>query len=152
MRLLSQCFSHPALNGRNHIFQSNFLLLTIGPLHYLYLVSSDLWVKPKPFAAASDDVDAPAVEEANSWASQWIDFGWSPEVVKLITNLSNGASPLALAPGLDWLDKLQNRELLLPEESALGASEFILPLPQESLGQWQGTTGEDATAEIIWLI
>ena len=94
---------------------------------------ADLWVKPKPFMKA----DAPAVEAANDLASRWIDFCWSPEVVKLITNLSNGASPLALEPGLDWLDKLQNRDLLLPEESALRESEFILPLPQTSLDQYQ---------------
>ncbi len=98
---------------------------------------ADLWVKPKPFATVSDNADASAEEIANSLASKWIDFCWSPEVVKLITNLSNGASPLALQPGLDWLEKLQNRELLLPDESALGESEFILPLPQESLDEYK---------------
>lgn len=57
---------------------------------------ADLWVKPKPFKPA----DASA-EAENALASKWIDFCWSPKVIKLITNLSNGASPLALQPGLD---------------------------------------------------
>jgi len=98
---------------------------------------ADLWVKPKPFVQA----DAPAAEVAEATdvalASKWIDFCWSPEVVKLITNLSSGASPLATEPGLDWLSSLQNRELLLPDDEALSQSEFVLPLPQESLDEYE---------------
>jgi len=97
---------------------------------------ADLWVKPKPFIQA--DVPAAEVAEATdaALASKWIDFCWSPEVVKLITNLSSGASPLATEPGLDWLSSLQNRELLLPDDKALSQSEFVLPLPQDSLDEY----------------
>ncbi|NJN29978.1 MAG: extracellular solute-binding protein [Synechococcales cyanobacterium RM1_1_8] len=105
---------------------------------------ADLWVKPKPFTApapAAPDPTATAPEpnrpnDTAALAARWIDFCWTPETVQLITSLSHGASPLALQPGLTWLEKLQNRKIVLPE-ATLATSEFILPLAQASLDEYE---------------
>lgn len=109
---------------------------------------ADLWVQPNPFAqagegkkvasttGAGDQVDNIATGDSLGLANDWINFCWQPEIVKLITNLSHGASPLASQPGLPWLDKLQYREILLPGETSLARSEFIQPLPPEALQQY----------------
>lgn len=115
---------------------------------------ADLWVKPNPIAPAvgkgtstrttrtprtphgDSPTDGPTTDSSMRLANAWINFCWRPEIVPLITNLSHGASPLANLPGLPWLDKLQHREILLPNEAALARSDFIEPLPPASLQQY----------------
>lgn len=95
---------------------------------------ADLWVQPN--ASGSDSDSGGAIASTQPLVNAWINFCWSPEIVKLLTSLSPGASPLAQQPNLAWLEKLQNREILLPPEAALAQSEFIAPLPEATLQQY----------------
>ncbi len=88
---------------------------------------ADLWVQPrsaKPLSMSAND---------------WINFCWQPEIAELLSRFTDAVSPRALTGTVAaaWTQTIQHREVLLPDGEALSRSEFIQPLPQESLDEYQ---------------
>jgi putative spermidine/putrescine transport system substrate-binding protein len=89
---------------------------------------TDLWVKP---------VSASQPTEADT-ADQWIDFCWQPEIAQQLSLLTEATSPIV--PGLSpeqLLPEWNNHSILLPNQSILDNSEFLLPLPEDTLEQYR---------------
>ncbi|NER81476.1 MAG: extracellular solute-binding protein [Leptolyngbya sp. SIO1D8] len=95
------------------------------------LLSADLWVKPR-----SNDTDKDAIsltELDSSWLSHW----WKPETLTLVSLFSQGLSPLLITPeALTETDELSPTNLLLPSAAQLQQSDFLEPLPSESIERY----------------
>lgn len=91
---------------------------------------AELWVQPR----GTQPAEAPA---KTALLNDWINFCWTPKVAQLISTFSDGFSPRALDRAGDWRQSLLQPEILLPEGERLARSEFIEPLPQASLDQYQ---------------
>lgn len=88
---------------------------------------ADLWVRP----ASSPPTTA-------SQAATWIDFCWQAKIANQITQLSQATSPITLTlPPEQIPSDLQNRSLLLPDRAILQSSEFLSPLPESAIQQYQ---------------
>lgn len=85
---------------------------------------ADVWVSP---TKSSSD---------HSLAQQWIDFCLLPQSQKQISILSKALSPIevAISPA-DIQERL--RSLLLVEAATFAKSEFLLPLPTETMQQYE---------------
>lgn len=85
---------------------------------------ADLWVRPTG-SGSSKPV-----------GSQWIDFCWQPQIAQQIAILSRGSSPIPvkIKPG-NIQERLQS--VLLHDPQIFERSEFLLPLPKESMQQYQ---------------
>ncbi len=92
---------------------------------------ADLWVQPVSVAAGSKGKFASITE-------QWIDFCWQPKPVREISLFSNAVSPILMGLGFaDIPTALQKNPLLLPPTSVLDKSEFLEPLPESAVKQYQ---------------
>lgn len=90
---------------------------------------ADLWVKP---AGGRD------AEGMQSLRERWIDFCWQEKAVQQISLFTPAASPILLNGDRKKLPQsLQKDSLILPKAEIVGQSEFILPLPPESLKQYE---------------
>ncbi|PSB34067.1 extracellular solute-binding protein [Chlorogloea sp. CCALA 695] len=73
-------------------------------------------------------------------AQQWIDFCWLDQSQRQISILSKAASPMGVKINPTDIQETL-RSLLLVEAETLAKSEFLLPLPQETMSQiellWQ---------------
>ena len=91
-------------------------------------VWADVWVSPTK--SSSNQL----------LAQQWIDFCWLPKSQKQISILSKAASPMGIEINPTDIQETL-RSLLLVEAETLAKSEFLLPLPQETMSQiellWQ---------------
>ncbi|MBL1177440.1 extracellular solute-binding protein [Pantanalinema sp. GBBB05] len=88
---------------------------------------ADLWVRP---------ASSPTTTAAQ--AATWINFCWQPHIANQITQLSQAASPITLTLSPEQLPTtLQNCSLLLPDRRILQASEFLQPLPEPAIQQYQ---------------
>jgi len=98
---------------------------------------ADLWVQPTSLATQSNPV---AVEtgERQSLMQQWIDFCWQPKPAREISLFSNAASPIitSINPA-DLPEDFRKHPLLLPDSSVLDRSEFLKPLPESAVKQYQ---------------
>jgi putative spermidine/putrescine transport system substrate-binding protein len=95
---------------------------------------ADLWVRP---------ADSAPVEASNSLAlspqvKQWLEFCWQPEIARKLSILSDAASPCLSTP--EMLDPvlLENgdRTVQLPSPELFQKSEFLTPLPPQSLQEY----------------
>jgi len=98
---------------------------------------NDLWVRPASLGA-NQAASGAAADPQMLLAQQWIDFCWRPDVAEQLSLLSNGSSPalLNLKPKQPP-EALREQPLLWPPEAALEKSEFLKPLPRETLNQYQ---------------
>ncbi len=89
---------------------------------------TDLWVKP---ASRSQPPEADI-------ADRWIDFCWQPEIAQQLSLLTEATSPIVagLTPQ-QRLPEWNNQPVLLPNISILDNSEFLLPLPEDTLEQYR---------------
>ena len=97
---------------------------------------ADLWVQPASSAASeSNSVDT---EDPQSLAKQWINFCWQPKPAQEISLFSNATSPIIPSINPATLPKdLRDNRLLLPDASVLNKSEFLKPLPESAIEQYQ---------------
>ncbi|MGB3535876.1 MAG: substrate-binding domain-containing protein [Microcoleaceae cyanobacterium] len=88
----------------------------------------DQWVKP---------ISAPPSTTADI-AHQWMDFCYQPEIAQQLSLLTEATSPIVtgLTPQ-QRLPEWDNQPVLLPNPSILENSEFLLPLPEETLKQYR---------------
>jgi putative spermidine/putrescine transport system substrate-binding protein len=87
---------------------------------------ADLWVKPA------------AINSNPELINQWIDFCWKPDVALLLTQKTQGTSPILLSENRQNLPKaLQSNNVLLPDSEVINKSEFLHTLPAKSLQQYQ---------------
>jgi putative spermidine/putrescine transport system substrate-binding protein len=90
-------------------------------------LSAELWVRPK--------LAAPQLSPA---ALSWIDFWWQPAIAAQLSLQTWGISPAIWGmPANQLPDDLQQNPLLFPAGKVLEASEFLQPLPETSLQQYQ---------------
>ncbi|ERT08424.1 bacterial extracellular solute-binding family protein [Lyngbya aestuarii BL J] len=89
---------------------------------------ADLWVQPTSEKPISN----------LPLAQQWIDFCWKPEIATQMSILTGTTSPIVnqLQPS-ELPETLQNNPLLFPKAEILEKSEFLLPLPESTLKQYQ---------------
>ena len=88
---------------------------------------ADLWVRP---VSSSD--------RNNSLASQWIDFCWQRDRAGQFSLLAQRSFPAIASGNRDDLPKaLRENPILLPDDAILQNSEFLLPLPEETLKQYE---------------
>jgi putative spermidine/putrescine transport system substrate-binding protein len=82
---------------------------------------SDLWVWPA-VGSGSEGV-----------IQKWVEFWWKPEVAQALTQFTD-----ALSPALqDFKNSGREKELLWPTQSWFEQSEFLNPLPEGALAQYQ---------------
>jgi putative spermidine/putrescine transport system substrate-binding protein len=86
---------------------------------------ADLWVRP----AASAAPISPLVLE-------WINFCWKPNVASQLSILSEATSPAVLGDRENQPPSFSN-SLLLPDEKTLELSEFLQPISQSTVQQYQ---------------
>ncbi|MGK7871878.1 MAG: extracellular solute-binding protein [Xenococcaceae cyanobacterium] len=99
---------------------------------------ADLWVQPTQ--PASESTNSPSLEGKNnlSLINQWIDFCWQPQSASEISLFTAAASPVILSMKKDDLPKdLRENPLLAPPPQILENSDFLSPLPPETLKQYQ---------------
>lgn len=95
------------------------------------LLSADFWVKPKNPTASEKPVTLTDVD--SKWLEQW----WQPDILTPLSLFSQGLSPLLISPdAAAETAELLPDELLLPSASQREQSEFIEPLPQESIDRY----------------
>ncbi|EAW35355.1 extracellular solute-binding protein [Lyngbya sp. PCC 8106] len=89
---------------------------------------ADVWVQPTSEKPISN----------LPLAQQWIDFCWKPEIATQMSILTGTTSPIVnqLQPS-ELPETLQNNPLLFPKAEILEQSEFLLPLPESTLKQYQ---------------
>lgn len=85
---------------------------------------ADLWVRP--FGETS----------TTSLGEQWIDFCWQPTIAQQISLLSKATSPIPVTLKPDIIQE-RLRNLLLLDPQILQRSEFLLPLSEATMQQYQ---------------
>jgi putative spermidine/putrescine transport system substrate-binding protein len=89
---------------------------------------TDLWVRPMNTQEAA----------SSTLLQQWIDFCWQPEMAHQLSRFTQAVSPILATMNRAKLpDVLQNNQVLLPSDEIIKRSEFLLPLSQASLQQYQ---------------
>ena len=105
------------------------------------LVSSDKTLTSAASTLAANTSTTPSLTQ------QWIDFCWQLEPAQEISALTHAASPIILSLAAAKLPKnLQDNNVLLPDTSVLDNSEFLEPLPQKVLGEYEALWKEIRTA------
>ncbi|MGI0488102.1 extracellular solute-binding protein [Pantanalinema rosaneae CENA516] len=88
---------------------------------------ADLWVRPASSSATT----------ANN-AAQWIDFCWQANIANQITQLSQATSPITpTLPPEQSPAEGQPDSLLLPDRAIFQSSEFLQPLSESAIQQYQ---------------
>ncbi|HAG81693.1 MAG TPA: polyamine ABC transporter substrate-binding protein [Cyanobacteria bacterium UBA12227] len=88
---------------------------------------ADLWVQPASVGAKQKSV-----------SKEWIDFCWQQQPAIDISLLTDAASPLLTSINPTNLpNDIRENSLLLPNSSVLDKSEFLYPLPKETLKQYE---------------
>lgn len=89
---------------------------------------ADLWVKPAQVSNNS----------SSELAYKWMDFCWQPQIARLLSSQSKGASPVLVETKRTELSKeLQKATILLPDPEIISKSEFLKPLPTTALEQYK---------------
>ncbi|HEY9618002.1 MAG TPA: extracellular solute-binding protein [Microcoleaceae cyanobacterium] len=87
---------------------------------------ADLWVRP---------ASSPQASVSN--AATWINFCWQANIANQITQLSQAISPITPLPQAPLPPDLQQDGILLPDRAAWQASEFLQPLSEPAIQQYQ---------------
>ena len=103
---------------------------------------ADVWVRPAmPIAQSSEDSEnTPATEPASDsiLSSKWIEFCWQSDTAQRLSIQSYGASPMLVSGDRSKLpDTLRLNSVLLPEQETLDKSEFLAPLSETAIAQYQ---------------
>lgn len=107
-------------------------------------LTADLWVRPTTPGNADEtpgDSPSPASSEPESSESallnEWIRFFWQPEPAQRLTLQTLGASPVLVeGDRTQFPEALRNNPVLLPDPSILDTSEFLNPLPDPVLTEY----------------
>lgn len=113
-------------------------------------LTADLWVRPAPTQTSTQDADtqtgaalastsasgdATAIHES---AARWIEFCWQPQVAQRLSLQTDAASPVLLTGDRQKLPAaLQDNALLLPARSLLDQSEFLAPLTEAAIAEYE---------------
>ncbi|MDH6055869.1 extracellular solute-binding protein [Umezakia ovalisporum] len=84
---------------------------------------ADLWVRPKGV-------------KKDTFASQWIDFCWQPDIAKKISVLTRSNSPISFDI-TSWDLQKPFRNLLHSNSEVFNKSEFLRPLPPSAIEQYE---------------
>ena len=88
---------------------------------------ADLWVRPQSSSDSNSNL-----------ARKWIDFCWQRDKLGQFSLLVNRSAPAIASGNRDALPKaLRENPILLPDESILEKSEFLLPLPADTSIQYE---------------
>ncbi len=96
---------------------------------------SDVWVQPSAVASRANSTET---EERIALAQKWIEFCWQTEPATKISLYSDAASP-ALLPlkSTDLPEAIRDNPILFPTPAVLDKSEFLQPLPESTVEQYQ---------------
>ncbi|HEY9807597.1 MAG TPA: hypothetical protein V6D04_13585, partial [Candidatus Obscuribacterales bacterium] len=103
---------------------------------------AELWVRPAskttmPQTSATAK-DKPATTTTPSLLEQWLDFCLQPQTAVQLSLLSQAASPTLLNLDRTTLPKaLQKQPILLPEASVIQKSDFLSPLSEKAIAEYQ---------------
>lgn len=86
---------------------------------------ADLWVNP---VGASSERDL---------LRKWIDFCWLPNIAKELTRFTEAASPILVGKNPIELPQTERNQLLLATPEIIQKSEFLRPLSENGLNQYQ---------------
>lgn len=101
---------------------------------------ADLWVQPASIANQSNSAQT---DERNALVKQWIDFCWQPKSAIEISLFAKGISPAIAKINPNNLPKnLRENSLLLPDSPVFDKSEFLQPLPQSAVEQYEALWNE----------
>ncbi|MGD1805039.1 extracellular solute-binding protein [Dapis sp. BLCC M126] len=91
---------------------------------------ANLWVKP---AATSE----------TSLTEKWIDFCWQPQIAEQMSILTQITSPILpeINPN-DLTSEINNNPLLLPPQEIIEKSEFLIPLAESTIEQYNSVWRE----------
>ena len=90
-----------------------------------------------PFCCGSDESEEAASHQA-SVLKEWIQFCWKPDTAQRLSIQSLAASPVLVAGDRTQLpESLQNDTVLLPKPSVMEQSEFLMPLPNPILEEYE---------------
>jgi putative spermidine/putrescine transport system substrate-binding protein len=92
-------------------------------------LTADLWVQPASLVITDNQAEL---------TQQWIDFCWQIKGITAISLLSNGISPMISNVNLGDLPKqIRENPLVVNYNSILEKSEFLNPLPQTTVKQYE---------------
>ena len=110
------------------IMKSNPKIATIMPESGTALWS-DLWVQPSLTKENN---------QTNELVEEWIKFCWTSKYAQEISLLTAAASPLITKiPPQELSETLRNNPLLVPKSDILERSEFLEPLSEIAIGEYQ---------------
>ncbi len=101
-------------------------------------LTADLWVRPSQFDAdgPSESSDLNQSSES-SLLSEWIRFFWQPEPAQRLSIQTLAASPVLVGSDRAQLpDTIRENPVLFPDPLVLDASEFLTPLPDNILAEY----------------
>jgi putative spermidine/putrescine transport system substrate-binding protein len=103
------------------------------------ILTADLWVRP---AVESEVQSAPGttpsgLPDRTNLLNEWIGFFWQPGIAKQLSLLSFAASPVLVGTDRTQLPAALTNTPLLPADEILAASEFLLPLDEAAIAQYQ---------------
>jgi putative spermidine/putrescine transport system substrate-binding protein len=98
------------------------------------LLTADVWVRPT--AAQLPQANSTPVD-SEALLNQWISFFWQPSIATQLSLLSFATSPIFVGAEPTQLPGSLTNTPLLPSPNILQASEFLLPLPQATIDQYQ---------------
>jgi len=88
---------------------------------------ADLWVRPAGSASV-----------ISALTQQWLDFCWRSDVASQLSLLSQATAPAVLTLDRATLPSdLRENPVLLPDTAVLAASEFLQPLPANTIEQYR---------------
>lgn len=92
---------------------------------------ADLWVRPI-------NSDSPNSSTNLAIAAEWINFLWQPTIATQLSLATWALSPALLNSTREQLPEgFQEQPALLPNPKTLQASEFLLPLSEQAIAQYQ---------------
>lgn len=105
------------------------------------LLTADIWTKPKVAA------DTPGAIALTPPEQDWLSYWWQPETVTPLSLLSQGLSPLLLSDTVPDFPFELSTETVLPTTEQLQQSEFIEPLDEAAIANynelWQRLRGSE---------
>lgn len=119
----------------------------ILPLHKIYrqieavvplsgtALWADIWVQP---VTNRRQPSSENISDVQALSNQWIDFCWELKQAQEISLFSNGTSPIIIdVKPANLPTDIQKNSLLLPPAPVVDKSEFLKPLPQEAMKEYQ---------------
>ncbi|MEB3212074.1 MAG: extracellular solute-binding protein [Leptolyngbyaceae bacterium] len=130
------------------------------------LLTADVWVRPNEAAPKVEETDDPSTdpsipeaspsrsvenidsgtrspdstpsESLSSILQDWIQFCWQPSIAQRLSLQGFAASPVLIGGDRTSLpNALRNDPLLLPDDAVINKSEFLAPLPDDVLVEYQ---------------